>query len=251
MGDETGEPPEDRQERDEGHHRVDEAHPEALHDAGEAHGVLLDPLGCALDVAHPFPERHVVVVHRGAPAEDVVADEEAREHRDGDGDEGDLGEREELAEVLLERHAVGLGEGLLDEVVEDAEPLVDHHVELDLEPGDEDDRGRPEDGPSRPPVRREAVPEREEDGVGEDHVLVEPEGPRALPGGFVGGHGGGPFGPKGGVRGAGRLVRVLGELRQRVHFGRLRRVLEAEPAPEAEPFPGVPGDREPEHHADY
>ena len=35
---------------------------------------------------------HVVVVHRGAPAEDVVADEEPIEHADRDGDEGDSGD---------------------------------------------------------------------------------------------------------------------------------------------------------------
>ena len=48
------------------------------------------------------PVGHVVVVHRGAPAEDVVADEEARQDADGDRDEGDAGERRQLAVELTE-----------------------------------------------------------------------------------------------------------------------------------------------------
>ena len=249
MGHERGQSPEDREERDQGHHRIDEAHPEALHDAREPHGVLLHPLGRALDVAHPMPQRHVVVVHRGPPAEDVVADEEAGDHRDGDRDEGDLREREQLAEVLPDRHAVRLRQRLLDEVVEGPEPLVDHHVELHLEPGDEDDRGRSEHRPSRPLVRRVPVPEREKEHVAEDHVLVEPERPGALGGGLAGGAGRFPLALEGRVGGAGRLVRVLGQLGQLLQPRRLGGELVSEPPPQAERFPGIPRKREPERDA--
>ena len=48
-------------------------------------------------MAEPGPVGHVVVVHRGAPAEDVVADEETRQHADGDGDQGDAGKGRKLA----------------------------------------------------------------------------------------------------------------------------------------------------------
>ena len=201
-------------------------------------------------MTHPMPQRHVVVVHRGPPAEDVVADEEAGDHRDGDGDERDLPERQQLAEVLLGRHAVRLGESLLDEVVEGPEPLVDHHVELYLEPGDEDDRGRSEHRPSRPLVRREPIPEREEERVAQDHVLVEPERPGALRGGLAGGARRFSLAPEGRVGGAGRLVRVLGQLGQRLPFRQLGGELVSEPSPQAERFPGIARKREPEHDAD-
>ena len=71
------EPQQHRQEGDERHHRIDEADAQVLDGTGEAHGVFLDALRGALDVAQPVPVVGVVIVHRRAPAEDVVADEEA------------------------------------------------------------------------------------------------------------------------------------------------------------------------------
>ena len=61
----------------------DQVDAQPLHGRGEAHRVFLDALRGAFDVAKLAPVGHVVVVHRGAPAEDVVADEEAGERRRG------------------------------------------------------------------------------------------------------------------------------------------------------------------------
>ena len=143
--------PQDRQERDQRHHRIDQADAEALHGGGEAHGVFLDALRGAFDRAQPLPVGDVVVVHRRAPAEDVVADQEGVEDGDEDvdhrdGQEGRRAERNSRLPVTL----LGVAERLLDQVVERAEPVVDQHVELDLEPDDEQDHRRADHRPPEP-----------------------------------------------------------------------------------------------------
>ena len=70
-------PPQYRQEGDQRHHRVDQARAKRFHDCGEAHRVFLDALRSAFDMAHPLPEIDIPVIHGRAPAEDVVAGEEA------------------------------------------------------------------------------------------------------------------------------------------------------------------------------
>ena len=126
-------------------------------------------------MAEPLPVGDVVVVHRRPPAEDVVADEEAGDDGDRDRDERDAREGGDLAEEF------GLGDRprrpqcLLHHVVEGAEPVVDHHIDLDLEPGGEDDHGGRHDRPPEPAVRREIPPEEDEDRPADEHVFVEPE----------------------------------------------------------------------------
>ena len=121
----------------------------------EAHGVFLDALRGALDVPQPRPVRHVVVVHRRAPAEDVVADEEARQHADHDRDEGDAGEVEQPG-VEFRRSSTGrdFAERRLDQVVERPVPVVDRDADLHLEIGGEEDQRRAED---RPAATRDAA----------------------------------------------------------------------------------------------
>jgi hypothetical protein len=94
--------PEDRQEGHQGHDRVDKGHAEPLHDRGEAHGVFLHTLRGALDVADARPALHVEIVHRRAPAEDVVADKKAGDDEDSGRDERDLDENQDQAvEICL------------------------------------------------------------------------------------------------------------------------------------------------------
>ena len=105
-----------------------------------------------------MPIGHVVVVHRGPPAKDVVADEEFEQDRDGDVDPGDLREGEALGEEVFELHRPGLGERLLQGVVEIAEPFVDPDVELHLVPSDDQDHGAAERRPVQPmPVGKERL----------------------------------------------------------------------------------------------
>ncbi len=88
-------PQQDRQEGDERHQRLDEVAAERLGDRREAHRVFLDALRRAFDMPQPRPVVHVVVVHRGPPAEHVVADEEPGQHADGDRHEGDAGKAQQ------------------------------------------------------------------------------------------------------------------------------------------------------------
>ncbi|OIQ69133.1 hypothetical protein GALL_492680 [mine drainage metagenome] len=96
-------PQENRQEGQERQDGTDQIDAETFHRGGKSHGIFLHPLRGALDRAQPRPVGDVVVVHRGAPAEDVMADEEARHHADHDRDEGDAGEGRQFAVELLDR----------------------------------------------------------------------------------------------------------------------------------------------------
>ena len=75
-----------------------------------------------------------------------------------------------------------LSQSLLDHVVEGAEPVVDHHVELDPEPDEEDEDRRHANGPAEPAMRQQPADQSDEDGTGDDHVLVEPDVARRLDG---------------------------------------------------------------------
>src|SRR5690606_27156151 len=135
FGDVLRQPEQYRQEGDQRHYRIDQAYPQPLHRRGESHRVFLYALRGALDVAKPWPVAHVVVVHRRAPAEDVVADEEAREHAHRHRDEGDPGECDQLAVEIGNLDGRRLGQRCLDQVVERAVPVVDGDAYLDLEIG--------------------------------------------------------------------------------------------------------------------
>jgi hypothetical protein len=102
-------------------------------------------------LAQPLPVLHVVVVHRLAPAEDVVLDEEVDHHGHGDVDHRDVQEGGELGPELRQRHAALGAQRLLHQVVEAAEPVVDLHVQLHPVPRREQDQDGAQDGP-RPPA---------------------------------------------------------------------------------------------------
>ena len=119
--------------------------------------------------------------------------------------------------------APGVAQCLLHHVVEGAEPVVDHHVDLDLEPGGEDDHRGGHHRPPEPAMRREVAPEDDEDRAADEHVFVEPE---------VGGE----------------ALRAL-EYRRRGLVGAFRnrrRVADTEYAAETERRPEIPGDEVPE-----
>ena len=126
-------------------------------------------------MAQPRPVLHVVVVHRGAPAEDVVADEEERQHPDHHRDQRDAEEGPDRAVVLGEGDFARPAERHLDQVVERPVPVVDRDADLDLEVGGEEDQRRAEDRPRPPGMRRHDAPDEREEPDGGDVVDVEPE----------------------------------------------------------------------------
>ena len=166
LGDVLAQGPEERQERDQCHHRTHEGNAQALDDPSEAHRVFLYALSGAFDMANLVPVRHVVVVHRRPPAKHVVADVELEQHRHGDVDGGDLGEGQALCEKVGELHRPWLGQCLLQRVVEVSEPLVDPDVELHLVPSDRQDRDAAQQRPMHPPPVGEEGPEHKLSPVG-------------------------------------------------------------------------------------
>jgi hypothetical protein len=69
-----------------------------------------------------------------------VLDQEVRGHGDEDVQAGDLAEGGDLAQILVQRDRVRLGQRLLDQVVEFPEPFIDLDVQLHLVPGREQDQ---------------------------------------------------------------------------------------------------------------
>jgi hypothetical protein len=122
------------------------------------------------------PERDVVVVHRRAPAEDVVVREERRHHVEHDADEADLEEVELKSPEPLCRDAFLLRKTRLEHIEEGTAPVVERHLHLDGEIGDEDDEGGAPDRPVGPGViARDELPGKAEDQDENGEVDVEPE----------------------------------------------------------------------------
>ncbi|MND85202.1 hypothetical protein D3C80_771180 [compost metagenome] len=69
-----------RQEGDERHNGVNKAHAHIFQRRSKTHGVFLHTLRCTLDMTQLLPMRHIVFVHRGTPAEHVVAHKEVIHH---------------------------------------------------------------------------------------------------------------------------------------------------------------------------
>ena len=76
-----------------------------------------------------------------------MLDEEVGDDSDGHIEARDITERGQLPHVLVERYGAGFTQGLLDQVVEIAEPIVDFDVEFDLVPGREQDQRRARKSP--------------------------------------------------------------------------------------------------------
>ena len=69
-----------------------------------------------------------------------MTDVELQQNRHGDVDGGDLGEGQAFREKIGELHRTRLSQGLLQCVVEIAEPFVDPDIQLHLVPSDHQDR---------------------------------------------------------------------------------------------------------------
>ena len=141
----VGQRPQHRQKGPECHEAAHEAQAQVLHGAGETHGVLLHPLCRALDVPQAWPGGHVVLIHRLAPAEDVVFAEKIHQHRRRHINHGNACKGRKLPPELLCGDAAGLSQSLLDQVVKAAEPVVDLHVQLHTVSGGQKNDDRTEE----------------------------------------------------------------------------------------------------------
>ncbi|QTK80800.1 hypothetical protein AT6N2_C3330 [Agrobacterium tumefaciens] len=140
----------DRQENNECHHRIDQGDAQCLKRRGKPHRIFLNTLGSTFDVAQLFPLGHVEVVHRGAPAEDIMAGEEIRENRNGHAEKGDLG-KDDLETVEIPDFNTRLfRKRVLQKVTERPAEIVDNDRNLNAEIGHCDNQQRSPDGPVFP-----------------------------------------------------------------------------------------------------
>ncbi|MNV73570.1 hypothetical protein D3C71_1667310 [compost metagenome] len=134
-----GERDEHRQKRDEGHNGVDKAHAHIFQRGGETHRIFLHTLRGPLDMTQLLPVRHIVFVHRGTPAKDVVADEEVIHDTDNNCDQRDAEENPDFMIELIDGDFVRRAERGLNQIVERCIPCVDRDADLHQKPGDKDD----------------------------------------------------------------------------------------------------------------
>jgi hypothetical protein len=77
--------------------------------------------------------RHVIIVHRSAPAKNVMADEESGQDAHSYGNQGNFGKSCKLEVKLKQRDGFGFRKRRLDEVVKRPVPVVDRDADLNLE----------------------------------------------------------------------------------------------------------------------
>ncbi len=135
----------DGQEGDEGHDGFHEADAQLFQRGGKAHRIFLHTLGRTLDMAQFRPMAHVIIVHRRAPAEDIMADEEEVQHANGDGEESNACKIGQPPVEFRSRDRAGRRQPLLHHIVERAIPSIDCHTHLNVEIGGEQNEGRTED----------------------------------------------------------------------------------------------------------
>ncbi len=119
-----GERHQHRQEGDQGHHRVDKAHAHIFEGGSKTHGIFLHTLRGAFDMAQMLPVGHIVLVHRRAPAEDVVADEEVVHHANNHRDDRDAEKDADFLIKLVDADLMRGGQRALDQVVERRIPAL-------------------------------------------------------------------------------------------------------------------------------
>ncbi|EJK92168.1 hypothetical protein UUU_07740 [Klebsiella pneumoniae subsp. pneumoniae DSM 30104 = JCM 1662 = NBRC 14940] len=185
VGNMFGERHQHRQEGDQGHHRVDKAHAHIFEGGSKTHGIFLHTLRGTFDMAQMLPVGHIVLVHRRAPAEDVVADEEVVHHANNHRDDRDAEKDADFLIKLIDADLMRGGQRALDQVVERRIPGVDRHPDFHQKPGDEDDERGAENRPVLPAVRAVDKPEQRKHAdakqiVSVEHQIVErPEARRA------------------------------------------------------------------------
>lgn len=124
VGNMFGERHQHRQEGDQGHHRVDKAHAHIFESGSKTHGIFLHTLRGAFDMAQMLPVGHIVLVHRRAPAEDVVADEEVVHHANNHRDDRDAEKDADFLIKLIDADLMRGGQRALDQVVERRIPVL-------------------------------------------------------------------------------------------------------------------------------
>ena len=85
--------------------------------------------------------RRIIIVHRSAPAKDVMTDKESGQDPDSYGNEGNSGKSHKLEIKLKWRDRPGFRKRRLDEVVKGPVPVIDRYADLNLEVGREQDQG--------------------------------------------------------------------------------------------------------------
>ncbi|CCK05758.1 hypothetical protein BN128_4062 [Cronobacter sakazakii 696] len=148
-----------RQKGNQRHHGFQQRHAHIFNRGGETHGVFLHTLRGAFDMAQPRPVFHVIFVHGGTPAEDVVADEKIVQHAHGDVDKRNAKEHHEPAVKLADFDFIGRAERGLDQVKERRIPGVNGDRKFHHKPGDENQQRRTQHRPALPAVRAIDAPE--------------------------------------------------------------------------------------------
>src|SRR4029077_18008554 len=87
-------------------------------------------------------------------AEHVMLDEELGEYGYGHIEACDSAESGQLPHIFVHRYCLGLAQGLLDQIVEIAEPFVDSDVEFHLVPGRKQDQRCAGKSPGYPPAEK-------------------------------------------------------------------------------------------------
>ena len=141
-----------RQEGNQRHDGVDKADAHVFKRGGKTHGVFLHTLCGTFDMTQVLPVRHIMFVHRGTPAENVVANEEVVHHADDHRNQGDAEEDADLMVELIDGHLVWRAQRGLDQIVERRIPGVNRYAHFHQEPGHKDNQRCAKDRPVLPAV---------------------------------------------------------------------------------------------------
>ncbi len=93
-----------RQEGNQRHNGIDKAYAHVFKGGGKTHGVFLHTLRGAFDMSQVLPVRHIMFVHRGTPAENVVADKEIVHDANHYRNQGDTKEDAHFVVELIDGH---------------------------------------------------------------------------------------------------------------------------------------------------
>ncbi|MNV43681.1 hypothetical protein D3C71_1354020 [compost metagenome] len=128
-----------RKEGNQRHDGVDETHTHIFKRRGKTHCIFLHTLRGTFDMTQLLPVRHIVFVHCGTPAENIVADEEIIHYTDNHSNQRDAEEDAHFMIKLIDGDLMRRTECSLNQIVERCIPCVDRDTHFDQKPGDEDD----------------------------------------------------------------------------------------------------------------
>ena len=151
-----------RQEGNQRHNRVDKADAHIFQRRSKTHGVFLHTLRCAFDVTQMLPVRHIVFVHRGTPAEHIVADKEVVHHANDYGYQRNTEKNAHFMIELLNLHLVWCAERSLNQVIKWRIPGVDGDADFNQKPGHKNNQRCAQNRPVLPAVWAVEKPEQRE-----------------------------------------------------------------------------------------